>query len=206
MKKLTTIALILIAILILGALGYYFFGTGTWSRNPSLYGTNQSDGIVKGYLERMIPHHIEGVDISKRVMIDKDITVPEIRLFAARVADREEFQIGQMKGWYTEWFGIPVPLFVYKRTLTETDATGNALAQVYLEEMLAYNEYQIDESQRVHAFIEEIESRHASTDGQLTIVNSHPGIDTTLVFTKQIEDEKMEDNAEIRELLSMLKK
>jgi hypothetical protein len=143
MKKLTTTTYISIAVIVLliaGGSYYYMFGHGLLSKTPMLYGTDVPDGVVKGFLERTIPHNMESVEASRKIMVDLDITMPEVRLLAARVVDAQEFEIEQMRGWYTEWFGIPVPLFLYKPTFTPITETGDEVAKIYLKEMIRHYE------------------------------------------------------------------
>jgi hypothetical protein len=206
MKKLTTVTYISIAIIILLIAGgsYYMFGHGLLSKKPMLYGTDVPDGIVKGFLERTIPHNIESVEASKKIMVDVDITIPEVRLLAARIADAQEFEIGQMRGWYTEWFGIPVPLFLYKPTFTPITGTGDEVAKVYLKDMIRHYQDDVDEAMKARAYIEVMQKKNSSSDGQLTITNSHPGIDTTLIFTETLEEKRQKDIGDMQDLLKKL--
>lgn len=203
MKKLTTPIKILIAvILILVAVGaYYMFGHGLLSKTPMLYNTAAPDGIVKGYLHTMIPRNMEAVDLSRKIMEDIDITVPEVRLLAARISDTQSFEIGQMRGWYTEWFNIPVPLFLYKPTFTPITSTGDAVAKTYLKEMIKHYEFDVAESKKARTYIEVIQKKTSGGDGQLTITNSHPGIDNTLIFTEALEEKRQGEVEIMKDLL-----
>lgn len=207
MKKLTTATTVIIAIVLILIAGgaYYLFGHGTLSKTPMLYGTDQPDGVVKGFLETMIPHHIESVDASRVVMSDASITVPEVRVLAARLSDTEEFEIGQMKSWYREWFFIPVPLFIYKPTMKITEAVGDEKAKVYLNNMIAHYEYEISQAQKARKYIEAMQANSSDSDGQLTITNSHVGIDTTILFTRELEAKRTKDIADIKAVLLLLK-
>jgi len=207
MKKLTTVttSILIIAVLLIAAGAYYMFGDGVYSKNPSLYNTTEPDGIVKGYLQTMIPRNVEVVDASKKIMVDADISVPEIRLFAARVADAQEFEIGQMKSWYTEWFGIDVPLFIYKRAMTPIEETGDAVARVYLQDMIAHYEFDAEESRKAQQYITVIQENNSNSDGQLTITNSHIGIDTTILFAQITEEKRQATIGEMQELLKKFK-
>lgn len=201
MKKLTTTLILILVIILVGTGLYYNFGHGLMSKHPKLYGADVPDGVIKGYLQDVIPHHIEAVNISKTIMEDPAITIPEVRLLAARIADAEEFEIGQMKGWYAEWFGVHVPVFLYQSTLTKTDATGDARAKIYLRDMLKHARYEANKARIAHAYIAKMQKNSSSSDGDLTITNSHPGIDTALMFTKDIEAKKLQDVADIEALL-----
>lgn len=207
MKKLTTttIGILIVILILIAASAYYMFGHGLYAKTPMLYNTAQPDGIVKGYLETMIPRNIEAVDASKKIMDDKDITLPEVRLFAARMADAQDFEIGQMKGWYTEWFNTPVPIFLYKRNMTAIEGTGDAVAKVYIQDMIKHLEFDAKEAKKARVFIETIQEKTSTSDGQLTITNSHPGIDTTTIFTEALEEKRQASIGELEDLLKKFK-
>lgn len=205
MKKLTTLSIITSIVIVLAGGAYYMFGHGLYTKNPMLYGTGTPDGIVKGYLEIMIPRNIEAVDASKKIMSDTDITLPEVRLIAARISDTQDFEIGQMKGWYVEWFRIPVPLFLYKRNMTAIESTGDIVAKTYLKDMIAHYEFDVAEAKKVRMYIEKIQKKTSSTDGQLTITNSHSGIDGTLVFAETLREKRQKDIEEMKGILQGLK-
>lgn len=207
MKKLTTatISLIVIALLLVGAGAYYMFGHGVYSKTPMLYGTDTPDGIVKGYLEIMIPRNIEVVEASQKIMQDPDITIPEVRLLAARIADAQEFEIGQMKSWYVDWFQTPVPLFLYQKKMTPIESTGDAVARTYLADLIVHLEADLAETKQARLYIQAIQDNTSSSDGQLTITNSHPGIDMTLMFTEITEEKRSALIGEIQDLLEKLK-
>lgn len=207
MKKLTTLSISIITsiVIVLAGGAYYMFGHGLYAKNPMLYGTGTPDGIVKGYLETMIPRNIEAIDASKKIMSDTDITVPEVRLIAARIFDMQDFEIGQMKGWYVEWFRTSVPLFLYKRSMTAIEGTGDAVAKTYLKDMIAHYEFDVAEAKKARMYIDAIQEKTSSTDGQLTITNSHPGIDGTLVFTEALEEKRESYIGEMKDILKSLK-
>lgn len=201
MKKLTNTIIYILIILLLGAGLYYYFGHGLLSKNPYMYGSNEADGIVKGYMHDILPHHIKAVEVSKFIMNDSEITIPEVRVLAANMADSQEFEISQLKNWYVEWFNSPVPFFLYKSPFTETDKTGDARAKIYLRDMIKHARYEAKQAHNARAYIEKIQKNNSSTDGDLTITNSHPGIDTIIVFTKEIEEKKAKEIEEIEAVL-----
>jgi Domain of unknown function (DUF305) len=207
MKKLTTLTISIISIIVILLAGgsYYMFGHGLLSKTPMLYGTDTPDGIVKGYLETMIPRNIEAVELSKKIMTDADITIPQVRLIAARMSDVQDFEIGQMKGWYVDWFRLPVPLFLYKRSMTAIESTGDVVAKTYLKDMIQHYTFDAAEAKKARMYIEAIQKNISSTDGQLTITNSHPGIDATLIFTGALEEKRLGDIEEMKDILKTLK-
>jgi hypothetical protein len=49
-----------------------------------------------------------------------------------------------------------------------------------------------------------MQKKNSSSDGQLTITNSHPGIETTLMFTQILEERREKDIADMKDLLERL--
>ncbi|MES2623195.1 MAG: DUF305 domain-containing protein [Patescibacteria group bacterium] len=207
MKKVTTAVIAIAIALVLIISGKLYFGHSGMSHMYSiLKNVDTPDGAIRGYLEMMIPHHAEAVNASKQVMMDKDITDPQIRLFAARVADAQEFEISQMEGWYRDWFGMDYATSTnYMPMMSDlTNLVGDKKAKAYLEEMIAHHEEAIDSSRQTREFIESIQAKNSKTDGDITVTNSHIGIDTSLVFTKHVEDVQAKEIAEMKELLKNL--
>ncbi len=208
MKKHTTILSAVAAIIIALAVFFIYMGMRHSSvLDNTTVKIDSSDAAVKVFLEEMIPHHQEAVDTSRFVMNDKDITNPQIRLLAGRIADKQEFEISQMKSWYYDWFGIE---YTASSTLLKTpyepmmgDMTklkGDNLARAYLQNMIIHHEHAVMTASEVRMFIESAEKKNGVSDGQISIVNSHPGIDQTLIFTKQIETDQTKEIEEMKGL------
>lgn len=212
MKKHTTIISAIAVIVV--ALAVFLIYTGM--KHASVLDNvtvevDNSDVAVKVFLEEMIPHHQEAVRNSQLVMVDADITNPEIRALAARIDDKQTFEVVKMDGWYFEWFGTPydesktllrVPYEPMMGDLTKLK--GDALAKAYLKGMIEHHEHAIMTAVEVREFIEKIEKKNSATDGQLTITNSHPAIDSTILLTKQIEVDQAKEIQEMEVLLETL--
>ena len=123
---------------------------------------------------------------------------------AARITDAQEFEIGQLKSWYTEWFKDSVPLFLYERKMRLNEGTGDAAAKIYLEDMIAHFSDDVAEGNKARAYIEAIQKKSASSDGQLTITNSHIGIDTIITNTLITEEKRQALIGEMEDLLKTL--
>lgn len=207
MKKVTTAAIAIVIAVILIITGSVYFGHGSMSHNFSLKGVETTDAAVKSFLEMMIPHHKEAVEASKLVMMDRDITNPDIRIFAAKIADAQEFEIGKMEGWYSEWFGTPYDATssTYMPMMSDLSTiTGDKRAKTYLKEMIAHHEMAVRDAKETREVIEKIQSAHAVHNGDLTVVNSNERVDSTVLFTKQIEDVQAKEIEEMKALLKTL--
>lgn len=212
MKKHTTI--ISTVVIIFVALAVFLIYTGM--RHASILDNvtvevNNSDVAVKVFLEEMIPHHQEAVRNSRLVMNDMDITNPDIRALAAHIDDTQTFEVVKMDGWYQEWFGtyydesktlLRVPYEPMMGDLTALK--GDALAKVYLRGMIDHHKHAIMTSAEIRNFIEKTEKAKGTSDGQLTIMNSMPAIDQTLILTKEIETNQTKEIQRMEMLLETL--
>jgi len=208
MKKHTTIISILAALVVVLAVFFMFSGM----RHSSLLDKTtteikDSDAAVKVFLEEMIPHHQEAVDTSLLTMNDADITNPEIRTFAARVYDKQSFEIAQMKTWYLDWFGVEYGATTtllqapYEPMMGDlTQVKGDNLGKAYLQNMITHHKHAIATAQEIRAFIQKTEEENSTSDGQIRVYNSHPGIDQALIFTKQIEVDQSKEVEEMKKL------
>ncbi len=201
MQKVTTAILsIVIATLIVLA------GKAIFSKTNHMSATTP-DGAVKSFLEMMIPHHEEAVGTAKVIMMDSSITVPEVRLLAARIADAQEFEIVQMEGWYQEWFGTEYVFdpSMYNPMMSDTTKViSDARAKVWLKDMIKHHEHAIDMANETQKLITDLQKKDTTTDGTLSITTTHPGIDTTLLFAEKVKTEQTREIAEMKELLKKL--
>ncbi len=155
----------------------------------------------------MIPHHLEAVQTSKVIMMDADITNPEVRLLAARIADTQEFEITQMEGWYLEWFKTPYefnPAMFNSMMSDPKGAVGDERAKIYLKDMVKHHEHAIEMAQEAREVIADLMEDFTKSDGSLTVTNTHPGIETTIAFTEQIEKNQQVEIEQIKALLKTL--
>jgi uncharacterized protein (DUF305 family) len=86
-----------------------------------------------------------------------------------------------------------------------TGLVGDARAKVYLKDMIAHHEAAIESAEKTRKLIEKIEKAHSTSDGVITVMNSHPGIDATLIFTKHIEEVQKKEIGDMKVLLKTLK-
>lgn len=202
MKKVTT-AIIAVAILIILIITARIM----FSRQAHIMTADTPDQAVKNYLDMMIPHHMEAVQTSKVIMMDSEITNPEVRLLAARIADAQEFEITQMEGWYQEWTKTPYQFnpAMYKSMMSNPgDATGDLRAKIYLKDMIKHHEHAVEMSKEAREQIAELVEQSGTTDGTLTVANSHVGVDMTLLFAQHVEDTQKKEIEEMKELLNVL--
>lgn len=90
-----------------------FGGMMSWGRN----GIDSSDVraprgstaafIDQHFIEQMIPHH-DGAIAMATLALTK-ATHPEIKTLAGAIIEAQTKEIGDMRGWYSDWFGKNVP-------------------------------------------------------------------------------------------------
>ncbi len=212
MKKHTTIISVvsILIIIIVSVFAYSGMGHGSILKN-AIVKVDNSDIAIRVFLEEMIPHHQEAVRTSRLVMNDLDITNPEIRGLAARIDDKQTFEVLKMDGWYFDWFG---EYFDENKTLLRvpyepmmgdlTVLKGDALAKAYLTGMIEHHEHAIMTSSEIKDFITKKEQDNTATDGQITVVNSVPAIDNTLILIKDIQTDQAKEIQEMKVLLETL--
>lgn len=202
MKKLTTAIIALVVIIILVIASRMMFGN-----SHDMMTASTPEESVKNYLDMMIPHHSEAVETSKVIMMDSTISNPEVRLLAARIADAQEFEIAQMEGWYRDLFKMDYefdPSMYTPMMSNPGDATGDERAKIYLKDMIAHHEHAIEMSRETREQIEDLMKSHSATDGTLTVVNTHEGIEMTVQFAKRVEEAQQKEIEQMKELLDVL--
>ena len=199
MKKLTTAIIAAIVLIVL------IFVVRMISNNRNTMVAETPEGAAKIFLETMIPHHSEAVETSKVIMMDLGITIPEVRLLAARIVDAQEFEIRQMEGWYEEWFGTPYmfdpSMYHPMMTRVAEDVVGDVRAEAWLKDMIDHHEDALTQFKDAREIISDLQEKLTTTDGAISISNTHPSIDTTLLFIERIDAEQRKEIAEMKELL-----
>lgn len=76
---------------------------GGWE-TASLDGTQPFD---KAFIEQMVPHHEMAVMMSSMALQRADR--PELRTLLQSIIDSQRAEIAQMRAWYQEWYGAPLP-------------------------------------------------------------------------------------------------
>lgn len=107
---------------IVGVIGGLFLGTafagevfsGGRNGNIGMMGSNQNTGSIqmtatidRHFIEQMIPHH-DGAIAMATLALTK-ATRPEIKTLAEAVIRDQNKEIGDMRGWYKDWFQTEVP-------------------------------------------------------------------------------------------------
>jgi uncharacterized protein (DUF305 family) len=204
MRKRSTIIAIILIIIIAGLVTW--MSKSTMSHDV-LSGIEDADGGVKVFLEMMIPHHQEAVETSLKVMQDPNIDNPKLRILAGRIYDAQTFEIIQMKTWYAEWFGVPYTAsstllaHPYMPMMGDLSAlTGKDLEKAYINGMIEHHKMAIDTAEDVKTFLEKAQEKGGISDGDLTIINSHPGVDQTLIFTQKIIDVQSKEIQQLKDL------
>lgn len=63
--------------------------------------------VDRQFIEQMIPHH-EGAIVMAELALEKAAR-PELASLAADIVSAQTSENDAMRGWYEEWFGVPVP-------------------------------------------------------------------------------------------------
>lgn len=158
--------------------------------------------IVKSFIDKMIPHHQEAVDSSLKVMNDLDITEPKVRIFSANVVDNQSFEISKMKNIYQEYLGQEYTQSIsldadgegdhdsdYHNMMSNTSALkGDDLAKVYTKDMIKHHKAAIKMAEDYIEIMDKVNKTNSTSEGGLTITNTHPSIEATYEIAKQIID------------------
>jgi len=141
--------------------------------------TNERD-----FLSGMIPHHEEAVTTAKEVLA-RGATTPEIKTLAEGIIVAQEKEIAEMKAWYKAWYGTDyVATNDYKPMMRDlSKLSGQALDQVFLEDMIMHHMGAIMMARSVAPYTEHEEMKNltkAIVDTQSTEIETMRTILKTL--------------------------
>ena len=181
------ITITLLVLITLGFIGYKsdWFNMEEKNRDTSI--------VVRDFLDMMIPHHEEAVNISRPIMNDLSITEPKVRILAANIVDTQTFEMEKMRNIYIEFLGGS-----YTSTTTHSmddtkDLKGDDLAKAYVENMIKHHKDAIKVAEKYIKLIDKIRKESSTESNGLIITNSHPSIDMTYDIAKGIiQDQKTE--------------
>lgn len=111
------------------------------------------------FAQMMIPHHAQAVEMST-IMLEKEGMPTEVRELAQQIADEQEPEIAEMRGWLDDW-GMPemgdmsdmgghaghggMDGMLSEEQLDELRAaTGDGAVRLFLEQMIAHHEGAIE--------------------------------------------------------------
>ena len=80
-------------------------GLGSALGKPCAIGMGFSD---QRFMTAMIPHHQGAIAMAELAL--RKARRPEIRALAQRIISSQSQEIGQMRQWYQQWYGAPVPV------------------------------------------------------------------------------------------------
>lgn len=99
--------LIAAVLVIVGILGLVV--TATVLRPLAPTGAVSASGMDAMFIEQMIPHHDDAIEMAELALTRAEHA--EIRQLAADIKRTQTAENAQMRTWYREWFGVPVPDF-----------------------------------------------------------------------------------------------
>jgi uncharacterized protein (DUF305 family) len=70
-------------------------------------GPAPAGGMDAMFIEQMIPHHDDAIQMAELALTRAEH--PEIKQLAADIKRTQTAENAQMRTWYREWFGTPVP-------------------------------------------------------------------------------------------------
>lgn len=181
MKKI----IITISILILIALGFIgyktdIFGTKSINKDTSV--------IVKDYLNTMMIYNNDAVIVSIPIMNNLEIKESKVRVLAANVVDNQSFDISKMKNIYNQYLG-PVPEIATSSENIFTDLKdikGEELGEEYVKDVIEHYKKSIKISEKFIKQIDQYKKYNSVKQGGLVITSSHPAIDESYDFAKNI--------------------
>ena len=74
-----------------------------------------------------------------------------------------------------------------------------------LNNLITHYKFEITQAKNAREYIEAMQKNSSNSDGQLTITNSHIGIDTTILFTHELEAKRLKDIEDIKAVLALIK-
>ncbi len=102
--------------LLLQPLGSMMGGWGMMSRYPTPSGTSgvartgmMAGNLDKHFIEQMIPHHEDAVSMADLALTKAEH--PELKQLAQNIKRDQTKEIGQMREWYSSWYGSDAPEF-----------------------------------------------------------------------------------------------
>ncbi len=130
----------------------------------------------------------------------------DVKILSGRIIDNQTFEIIQMLNWYEEWFGMEFDLSgashakKYIPMMDTASTTGAVLEQRYVEGMIKHHKMAVEMAEELLAFFDKTDKERSSTDGELTVRESHPNVETMRDFAKKIIEVQ---NKEIQQLSSL---
>lgn len=107
MESTRTLVIVLVALVVGFAGGYFYLWSGESSFGSRVSGRGMQQNIDQHFIAQMIPHH-EGAIAMARIAIERS-TRPEVRSLAEGIIEAQEQEIEDMTRWYEEWFGSAPP-------------------------------------------------------------------------------------------------
>jgi uncharacterized protein (DUF305 family) len=129
------------------------------TENGMMSGMDHGMMMVKSereFLEGMLPHHQEAVDIAKEV-IARGGSTPEIKKLAEDIVVAQEREIAMMKDWYETWYGkayVADPTAYEPMMRDLSTLRGASLDKVFLEDMVMHHMGAVMMARSVQPYIE----------------------------------------------------
>jgi len=102
------------------------------------------------FLEHMIPHHEEAVELA-RTLLERDVRLRPISELAEKIIINQVSEIEMMKTWYETWYQVSYPEIEYYQTMMRdlaAQSSGEA-ERVFLEDMILHHESAVTAAKKV---------------------------------------------------------
>lgn len=105
----------------------------------------------KDFLEQMIPHHQEAVDVSRYLLENSDNDA--LKQFAQKIVDQQSKEIWTMLGFYQLWFNTSYPgSSKYMKMMPDlTQLSGQEMDKAYVRGMIDHHQEAVKLSQAANA-------------------------------------------------------
>ena len=110
MNKTIAILIVIIAALVISLttiLAYFLIYSPINEDGYGGYGHGMMGNMDQEFIENMIPHHQDAVDMSNMALTKAEH--PEIKQLAMNISSSQSKEIAEMRTWYKEWYGTDVP-------------------------------------------------------------------------------------------------
>lgn len=155
---------LVIAFLTMVAIGYWVGSSYATKLTPTAkvedhiaHHMNHSDHMTvtneRDFLEAMVPHHQEAIDTAI-IVREKGEANEVVQTLARDIIETQTAEIAQMREWYEEWYGEPLPEAPYTPMMRNlTSLEGSALNRVFIEDMILHHQGAVEMVMSVSPYV-----------------------------------------------------
>ncbi len=104
----------------------------------------------RAFLEHMIPHHIEAIEVS-RILLQNESTLRPLNELAQSIIDAQTVEVADMERWLGEWYGTTYQdSGEYMNMMRSLEGLSTVERdRIYLEDMIVHHEAAIAAARQV---------------------------------------------------------